>query len=159
MNIRTADLCDQLGPQARVCLGDWRHFGGKTIFSGPAATVSTFEDAGLVRQLLSQAGEGRVLVVDAGASLAAAVLGDRLAQLGIQNGWTGALISGAVRDTDTLRRLGFGVVALGSVPRRGGKTGAGTCHQALQLGGAPIHPGDWVHVDSDGVVVTSQPLP
>lgn len=153
MDFSTADLCDQLGAQARVCLGDWRHYGGKAAFAGPVQTVQTFEDAGLIRQALGEPGQGRVLVVDAGGSLKAAVLGDRMAQLGLENGWAGVLIDGAIRDTRTLRSLDIGIVALGCVPSRGSKIGTGALNVPLTFGGVCIHPGDVAHVDADGVVI------
>jgi regulator of ribonuclease activity A len=154
MNLSTADLCDQLGPSARVCLGDWRSYGGRAAFAGPVQTVQTFEDAGLIRQALDEPGRGRVLVVEAGGSLRVAVLGDRLAGLGLRNGWAGVLIHGAVRDTRALGALDFGVVALGRVPNRGAMTGAGSAGKPITLGGVNIEPGDFIAVDEDGVVVT-----
>lgn len=41
-----------------------------------------------VVQALEEEGTGRVLVVDAGASLRCAVLGDNLAAMGVKNGWS-----------------------------------------------------------------------
>lgn len=154
MDLSTADLCDQLGPQARVCLGDWRCYGGRAAFAGPVQTVQTFEDAGLIRQALGEPGLGRVLVVEAGGSLRVAVLGDRMAGLGLRNGWAGVLIQGAVRDTRALGTLDFGVMALGRVPARGGMTGAGAVGVPITLVGVNIEPGDFIAVDEDGVVVT-----
>jgi hypothetical protein len=39
-------------------------------------------------QALEEDGKGRVLVVDAGASMRCAVLGDNLAAMGAKNGWS-----------------------------------------------------------------------
>jgi regulator of ribonuclease activity A len=39
-------------------------------------------------QALEEPGRGRVLVVDAGASMRCAVLGDNLAAMGVSNGWS-----------------------------------------------------------------------
>lgn len=39
-------------------------------------------------QALEEEGKGRVLVVDTGASMRCAVLGDNLAAMGVKNGWS-----------------------------------------------------------------------
>ena len=39
-------------------------------------------------QALEEDGRGRVLVVDTGASMRCAVLGDNLAAMGVKNGWS-----------------------------------------------------------------------
>lgn len=153
--MKTADLSDRHGEDARICLADWRRFGAKTSLYGRVQTISTFEDAALIRQTLGSAGEGRVLVVDAGASRRAAVLGDRMARIGIHNGWSGVLVHGAVRDIDILGELDFGVHALASVPMRAGKAGTGEVGGTLMIGGVTIRPGDFIAIDCDGVVVLS----
>lgn len=152
MKLSTADLCDQ-NPQARVCVAPWQSYGGRGAFGGRIVTVRALEDAGLIRQKLEAPGHGCVLVVDAGGSLQRAVLGDRLAALGARNGWAGVLIYGAVRDSAALAAMDFGVVALGRVPARGTGHGTGECDVALRIGGVEIHPGEFIALDADGVVV------
>lgn len=159
MNLSTADLCDQMGPAAQVCLARWTSYGARDALAGKVQTLRTFEDAALIRQVLGGAGNGRVLVVDAGGSLRVAVLGDHMARIGLANGWAGVLIHGAVRDTSVLRTLDFGVFALGSVPVRGAKAATGEIGAALVIGGASIEPGDFIAMDPDGVVVTKEPMP
>ena len=151
--VKTADLCDRFVAEAQACVADWRSYGGRSSLYGRVQTLRTFEDAALIRATLGTAGAGRVLVVEAGGSRKAAVLGDNMARLGMQNGWRGVLIHGAIRDVDTLRELDFGVHALGAVPVRGGKSGVGEVGVDISVGGATIHPGDFVAMDSDGVVV------
>ncbi len=123
--VKTADLCDRFVEQAQACVADWRSYGGRSALYGRVQTLRTFEDAALIRQILGTDGAGRVLMIDAGGSRKAAVLGDNMARLGMQNGWRGVLIHGAIRDVDILRELDFGVHALGAVPVRGGKSGVG----------------------------------
>ena len=41
-----------------------------------------------IMQALEEEGKGRVLVVDTGASMRCAVLGDNLAAMGAKNGWS-----------------------------------------------------------------------
>jgi len=62
----TADLLDEHGDRALVCLLQLRSFGARA-FSGAIATVRCDEDNVLVRQRAGEPGEGRVLVVDGAA--------------------------------------------------------------------------------------------
>jgi len=52
----------------QCCELQLRQFGGRTRFAGPAATIRCREDNALL-SVLSEPGEGRVLVVDGGGSL------------------------------------------------------------------------------------------
>lgn len=149
----TADLCDRLGAQALVCHLPWRSYGGLQATRAPIACVQAFEDAGPLRALLDTPGRGRILLADAGGLLRAAVLGERMAQLGLVNGWRGVIVHGAVRDVTALAALDFAVLALGAVPQRAhAQATAETRHGALALGGVEVADGDWVALDADGVV-------
>lgn len=110
MMIPVTDLCDahedQLASGAvRVLAPVFHSFGARAAFAGPAATLKVFEDNGLVRAMLEQPGEGRVLVVDGGGSLRCALVGGNLAKLAEDNGWEGVLVNGCVRDTREPGRL------------------------------------------------------
>lgn len=150
----TTDLCDELGDDALVVEAPLADFGGRRCFSGPAATVRTFENNVLVREAFEEPGAGRVLVVDAGGSTRCALLGDRMATLAAQNGWAGIVISGCVRDTAELAAIDFGVKAVGRSPRRSRKDDSrGHRDVPVRIGGVTINPGDHVYADDDGVVV------
>lgn len=154
MRINTADLCDSLGDAAQVCTSNWRSYGGSPTVSGRVQTLRAHEDAALIRQTLATPGLGRVLVVDAGASLRVAVLGDNMARTGLANGWAGVIIEGAVRDVQILRSLDMGIFALGQTPLRAGRTGWGELGVILNIAGIRIRPGASITVDMDGAVVT-----
>ena len=153
--MNTADLCDSEGAGARICPGPWRSFGRCRRAAGRIVTVRTFEDAEPIRLRLAQPGEGRILVVDAGGSLDVAVLGDRMATLGWDNGWAGALIHGAVRDADALQRGDFAVFALGTSPACARGRFAADSADVVTLRGVPFKSGDFVAMDADGVVVVA----
>ena len=153
---RSADLCDQLGSAAQLCQAAWQSYGGRASASGRIQTLRCQEDAGLLRQTLGTAGDGRLLVVDVRASLRVAVLGDRMARIGLDNGWAGLLVYGAVRDTELLAGMDLAVFALGRTPLRGTGNGGGELGLALQLGDARLQPGDYLVMDPDGVVVAPQ---
>jgi regulator of ribonuclease activity A len=149
----TADLYDEHGEALQSCDLQFRQFGGRSRFSGRAVTVACHEDNALLKSVLSEPGEGRVLVVDGGGSVHTALMGDLIAGLAVGNGWSGAVINGAVRDVATLRTLDLGIKALGSNPRKSGKTGAGERDVPVEFGGVTFTPGDEVWSDDDGIVV------
>ena len=153
MTIVTADLYDERGDQLDSCDLQLRQYGGRHAFVGPIVTVRCHEDNALLKSVLSEPGEGRVLVVDGGGSLHCALMGDIIAGLGVANGWAGAVIHGAVRDVAVLRTLQLGIKALGSNPRKSTKTGAGERDVTVSFGGATFTPGALVFSDDDGVVV------
>jgi regulator of ribonuclease activity A len=152
----TADLVDEIGPDVRSCDLQLRQFGGRSAFAGPITTVKCFEDNALLKLVLSEPGNGGVLVIDGDGSLHAALVGDLIAGLGIDNGWVGLIINGAVRDAATLRTLDIGIKALGTNPRKSAKTGDGLRDVAVEFGGVVFVPGEIAHSDDDGIVVVAR---
>ncbi|UCI32040.1 ribonuclease E activity regulator RraA [Mesorhizobium sp. B4-1-4] len=149
----TADLCDLFAERARIVDLPWRSFGGKASFQGPAATFAAQDDTALIRRLLEQKGEGRLLVIDNRGSRQHAVFGDHFAALVLENGWAGVIVNGLIRDAQALHAVNVGLAALGTCPRKPRKQGAGEGNVILDIAGATIAPGDWVAADADGVVV------
>jgi regulator of ribonuclease activity A len=137
----------------------WRSFGGVRAFEGPIATVRCPEANVFLRALLGEPGEGRVAVVDGHGSTRVALLGDRLATLAINNGWTGVVIHGAVRDSAALGGLPLGIMALGTCPRPSVKAQIGETGVPVVFGGVTFTPGDLLIADHDGVVVLPASTP
>jgi regulator of ribonuclease activity A len=100
--VATADLYDEYGEALQSCDLQFRQFGGRALFSGPAVTVRCLEDNALLKAVLSEPEEGQVVVVDGGGSLHTALLGDLMAGLAVDNGRAGVIINGAVRDVAAL---------------------------------------------------------
>jgi len=151
----TADLVDDIGPDVRSCDSQFRQFGGHPEFAGRISTIRCFQDNALLKSVLSEDGDGRVLVIDGGASVHTALVGDVIAELGRSNGWSGLIINGAVRDAATLRTLGIGIKALGTNPRKSAKTGTGERDIVISFGGVDFVPGDLAFSDDDGIVVVA----
>lgn len=154
--LATADVCDAKGKAVAVLPVDFRDFGGRVDFAGPAVTLRTLDDNTKVRALLESKGEGRVLVVDGDASNRVALLGGNLAAMAAKNGWAGVVIYGQVRDRHELVREDVGIKALGSCPRKSEKLDRGDIDVEIAISGVPIHPGDWVIADADGVVIARE---
>lgn len=158
MPIKTADLIDAHGDQLKFCDLPFRLFGRVRNFSGPIATIRCFEDNVLISNTLEQAGNGRVLVVDAGGSTRCAVVGDLMAEKAMKNGWAGIIIHGAIRDSVEISGMDFSVMALATSPVKSSKTGAGSIDVPVTFGNAQFVPGHHVHGDDDGILVSDRNL-
>ena len=166
----TCDLCDAHRDDSsgnfRVLPPVFRDFGALRKFSGPVVTVKCFEDNTLVKAAVDSVGfdetpagrVGRVLVVDAGASLRRALLGGNLGAAAARNGWAGVVIDGCVRDVVELATMNVGIRALASMPLPTEKRNEGQRDLAVQIQGQWIRPGDWLYADEDGIVVNATRL-
>ncbi len=150
---KTADIYDAHESDIQVCEPIFRDYGGHISFSGQIATIKCHEDNSRVRELLGQPGKGRVLVVDAGGSMRCAMLGDLLAQKGVDNGWAGVLMYGCIRDAREVGEMPIGVKALATIPKKSIKKGAGETDIPVTFAQVTFRPGDWLYADEDGVVV------
>jgi regulator of ribonuclease activity A len=158
MEIVTADLYDAHHETVGVCALQFRSFGKRRSFFGPCATVATFEDHTPVLKVLSEPGNGRILVVDGQGSLRIGLMGDRLAGIGVANGWAGVVVNGAIRDSLGIDALVLGVKALGATARRGWNPGPFERDVPLAFGGVTFRPGDWIYADVDSVLVSPHRL-
>lgn len=154
----TPDLCDKHGDVLRVLPPDFTDFGGREAFCGPVVTVACFEDNSRVKELAAEPGHGRVLVVNGGGSLRRALLGDQIALRAADNGWSGMVINGAVRDVEILRTVDLGVRALGAAPRRTDRRGFGAVDVQVTIGAITVRAGDHLYADASGIVVAPRPV-
>ncbi|NNF60840.1 MAG: ribonuclease E activity regulator RraA [Gammaproteobacteria bacterium] len=150
----TTDLYDDHEETVQTCSVQFRDFGTTRAFAGRIRTVRCREDNQLFRSLLDEPGKGDVVVVDGGGSTAAALMGDILGAKALNNGWSGCVIYGAVRDSVELATIAVGIKALGVNPAKSAKTGAGEVDVPVQFGGVTFEPGHWVYCDADGILVS-----
>lgn len=136
----------------------FRSFGGRKAFGGQAVTVKCFEDNSRVKELLATDGVGKVLVVDGGASMRCALLGDMIAESAVKHGWAGVIVYGCVRDVDALGELDLGVQALGCIPKKSTRKGVGETGVTLNFGGVSIADGAYVYADNNGILVSQVSL-
>jgi regulator of ribonuclease activity A len=148
----TADLYDTHLDALQSCHLQLRQFGARRAFSGPIVTVRCHHDNVVLKATVSEAGHGRVLVVDGAGSLEAALMGDMIATIAAGNGWAGVVINGAVRDVAVLATVDLGIKALGSNPRKSRKDGVGDRDLDITFGGVTFHPGDLLFSDDDGIL-------
>jgi 3-hexulose-6-phosphate synthase/6-phospho-3-hexuloisomerase len=133
-----------------------------TRFVGPALTVR-LEPGNQVDCLdaLSVAENGDVIVVDAAGETETSIWGGLMSGLCQMKGVVGAVIDGAMRDTDETRALGFFVFAKAIVPRSthspfSGRMEPIEINVPIQCAGTLVNPGDLVLADEIGVVVIPQ---
>jgi regulator of ribonuclease activity A len=152
MTLKTSDLCDAC-EGALPCALAFRGWGRRRAFAGNIRTIRCHEDIALMRDVVGQQGHGQVLVIDGGGSLNRAVFGDVMAAVAARNGWAGLVIHGAIRDGVEIDAMDVGVKALGTVPKRGERTGAGEVDVPVSFGGVTFVPGRRLVADEDGVIV------
>ena len=152
MSLKTSDLSDACA-DAQASALPWRSFGRRRAFAGSIRTIRCFEDIALMREAVALPGHDQVLVIDGGGSLACALIGDVMADKALRNGWAGIVVHGAIRDSVEIDAMDIGVKALGTVPRRGERSGAGEVDVPVQFGGASFVPGQRLVADEDGVIV------
>lgn len=131
----------------------------KTRFAGPALTVR-MEPGNQVDCLdaLSVAQSGDVIVVDAAGETETSIWGGLMAGLCQIKGVVGAVVDGAIRDTDETRDLGFFIFSKAIVPRSthtpvSGRMEPIEVNVPIQCAGVIVNPGDIVIGDEVGVTV------
>lgn len=154
----TADLHDNQPDEVLVLNQQFRSFGLHDCFYGQVETLRVCSSHSAVRDMMNSPGNGRVLVVDGGGDLHTGIMGDQIGANAVRNGWAGAVLMGAVRDTFALNRLPIGVRALGTTARRCAEERKGQSGITLRIGGVIIEPGNWLYSDTDAVIVSQREL-
>ncbi len=152
------DLCDKHADEIHVVEPLFSPFGGATVFAGPIRTIKCFEDNSLVAERVREPGKGAVLVIDGGGSLRCALVGDNLARLAADNGWSGIVVNGCVRDVDELADMEIGIYALACHPLRSVKRNEGQRDLAVDFGGVRFEPGHYLYADNNGILVSARDL-
>ena len=153
VSLSTSDLYDEHGEALESCDLPLVNYGGVREFTGAIVTFRSREDNLILKDMIAEPGEGRVIVVDTEGVTRCAMLGDMMALTAHRNGWAGLVINGAIRDVDALAAIPIGIKALGSNPRRSRKDGAGERNVAVTFGGALFTPGATLVSDADGIVI------
>jgi 4-hydroxy-4-methyl-2-oxoglutarate aldolase len=123
-------------------------------FVATAVTVKTLaSDLAAPFKAIDLCHPGDVVVIDSHGSVDTAFWGENIAMSAMNRGVMGAVIDGACRDVEEIRRLRFPVMCKGIVPNVASISGYGHVNIPIQCAGVPVHPGDVVVVDGNGVVV------
>lgn len=122
-------------------------------FVGTAITVKTLaSDLAAVFKAIDVCQPGDVIVIDSHQSVDTAFWGENMTLSALNRGIVAAVIDGACRDVEEIRRLRFPVISKGVVPNVGSISGYGDVNVPIHCGGVVVHPGDILIVDGNGVV-------
>jgi len=123
---------------------------------GRAVTVRTYPgDWAKPVEAIDMAGEGDVIVIDAG-GVGPAVWGELATHSSARKKLAGVVIDGAIRDADEIRKLKFPSYARLIVSNAGEPKGFGEIGVPVDIGSRKVFSGDWIVGDSDGVVSISK---
>lgn len=157
--MNTTDLFDKYEDQLiQADVSNFKLYGQRQTFGGEIITVQCFQDNTKAKRLLETPANGRVLVIDGGASYGRALMGDNVAAIAVSNGWAGVVINGYIRDSVEIDSLDLGVIALGATARRPLKNDDGVVGEDVLFAGVTFKTGDFVYGDADGLVLSPTAL-
>jgi 4-hydroxy-4-methyl-2-oxoglutarate aldolase len=151
VEVDTTALCDADG-DIRVMSPALRCRSANPVLCGPAVTVRCRDDFLGVIQALERAEPGDVLVVDGGGR-ETALAGEIFARVALSKGLAGIIIDGGYRDLRFVATCQLPVYSRHVTPKAGTTIRPTAASQDVSCGGVPVHPGDVVIADHDGIVV------
>ena len=160
MTFTTANLCDTYSAvnQLQVADATFQAYGANTAFSGVITTLKTFEDNVLVRAVLEEKVQNRVLVIDGGGSHRCALIDNELATLAVNNGWQGIIVYGCIRDAAIIAQLPIGIRALHTHPLQSHKKDHGDRDLLVSFAGVNFKKDNYLYADMDGIIVSETML-
>ena len=158
VTFKTTDLYDDYLEELQVATPIFRDFGGRTSFCGQIVTMKAFEDNTCLKAAFETDGKGKVLVVDSGASLRCAMMGDVMAALGASNGWEGVIINGCIRDSADVGKIDIGAKALATTPRKTVKRKQGVMNIPVHFADVTFSPGEYLYADEDSIVLSKDKI-
>jgi 4-hydroxy-4-methyl-2-oxoglutarate aldolase len=140
-----------LGPAIRPV-----HLG--TRIGGTAVTTVCWPgDNLMIHAAVEQCRPGDILVVTTTSPSSDGSFGELLGTSLQHRGVRGLVTTGGVRDVGELHAMGFPVFCAAVSAQGTVKATAGAVNVGVSIGGQPIHPGDAIVADDDGVVVVPRP--
>jgi len=149
--VDTTALCDA-ADDIRIMSSALRCRSANPVLCGPALTVRCRDDFFGVIQAIEQAGPGDVLVVD-GSGRETALAGELFARVALSKKLAGIIIDGGYRDLRFIATCQLPVYSRHVTPKAGTTTRLAALAETVSCGGVPVHPGDIVIADHDGIVV------
>jgi regulator of ribonuclease activity A len=157
MTFTTAVLCDTYSSQDHFQIAEslFMSFGGNSAFSGQITTLKTFEDNVLIKSILEEKVQNRVLVIDGGGSHRCALIDADLAKMAIANGWQGIVIYGCLRNASIIDTLPIGIRALHAHPLKSHKKNHGDRDLLVSFAGVNFKKDHYLYADNDGMIVSA----
>jgi regulator of ribonuclease activity A len=160
MTFTTAKLCDTYSGVQTLQISEalFQAYGANSTFSGVITTLKTFEDNVLVRAVLEEKVQNRVLVIDGGGSHRCALINNELATLAVNNGWQGIIIYGCIRDSEMIAKLPIGLRALHTHPLQSHKKDHSDRDLLVSFAGVNFKKDNYLYADMDGIIVSETML-
>ncbi len=158
MEYNTTELCSIYTDLVDVVEPIFSNYGGRHSFGGKVVTIKCFENNGLILQLASTDGIGKVMVIDGGGSTRRALLNSDIVETAAENGWEGIVCYGSVCNVDALEEIDIGIQSLVSIPVGASPSEAGESDLAINFGGVTFLPDDYLYADNTGIILSPDPL-
>ena len=157
-NFTVPDICDE---NNEIQIGELflNSYGAINKFYGQIHTAKCEHSNSVVKELVQNNGEGKVLCISHTGSELCSMVGDQIAQTAFENNWVGIITNGYIRDIEVIKNINIGIYAFNSFPKKTDKSkGIGEKDVPIQIGNAHIEPGYWIYVDTNGWVVNKEEL-
>jgi regulator of ribonuclease activity A len=158
MEYNTSELCNTYADFIDVVDPIFCNYGGRSSFGGEVVTIKCFENNGLIQEIVSSNGLGKVLVIDGGGSTRCALIDFNIAEIATKNAWEGIVCYGSVRDVDALEELNIGIQGLVSIPVGASDQDIGESDLAINFAGVTFLPEDHIYADNTGIILSPEPL-
>ncbi len=160
MDLTTAYLCDTYTGTENFQVADavFKQYGEKPTYGGLITTIRCFEDNTMIKTVLAEKVENRVLVIDGGGSHRCALVDAQLATLAVTNGWQGIVIYGCVRDAALLQQIPIGIRALHTHPLLCHGKDSGDRDILVAFAGVNFRKDHFLFADNDGIIVSEAML-
>ena len=153
MNLfNTADICYETDDM-QIVDPIFKAYGNNKKFSGKIRTVIAIEDNSYVKKLVDEKVSGDVMVIDGGGSLKCALLGDNLAMKAFENGWSGFVINGCIRDAEIINEIPIGIKAINTMPIKSNKNNIGEYKKTISFANTDFREGEYLYSDLDGIII------
>ncbi|HKY94862.1 MAG TPA: 4-carboxy-4-hydroxy-2-oxoadipate aldolase/oxaloacetate decarboxylase [Kiloniellales bacterium] len=121
---------------------------------GQAVTCYNYPGDNLMLHVaIKLAKPGQIVVATNGGSAQGALWGELVTVFARLKGIGGAVVDGAIRDTDPIRALAFPVFSTSISASHPEKRGPGSANVPVVVAGITVNPGDVIVGDNDGVLV------
>lgn len=122
--------------------------------AGCALTAKTVGgDISAVIYAIENAQKGDIIVVDSHGYLNSAYWGENLCLSAINKGVAAAIIEGACRDIEEIRKLEFPIYSIGTCCNVGQISGYGSIKVPISCGGVQVNTYDVILIDGNGIAV------
>ena len=157
-NFTVPDICDI---HEDIQIGDvfLNSYGGIDKFCGEIQTAKCEHSNSVVKELVQEDGNGKVLFINHTGSELCSMVGDQIVQKAFDNNWNGIITNGYIRDIEVIKDISIGVYARNSYPKKTNKSiGIGEINVPIKINNLFIYPGEWIYVDSNGWVISKLEL-